>query len=182
MHQRFQNFAGTVMDNRNHHANRENSSSPLEGISAWNFEENNAPDHLSPEGSADGIFVVQDGIIRLSNPAMTGISAYGLEEILDTCVSSFFDTEYMAAVQSLCEHILQDPDGPQMLEVTLVCKNGQRARTAITAIPCTFGQRPAILLKIRNLGFITSLSEGIAADCQDLLTGIVADPSPACCS
>ena len=170
------------MNTTSHHTDPENFSGSIQRASVWNFEKKDVSHCGQLESSADGNLVVQDGIIRLSNHAMTGISAYGQEEILDTCVVSFFDTEYMAAVQSLCEHILQDPDGPQMLEVTLVCKNGQRARTAITAIPCTFGQRPAILLKIRNLGFITSLSEGIAADCQDLLTGIVADPSPACCS
>jgi len=166
------------MENNNQPLDADHSGKPNKRSTRWGFETIDVSHCAQPELSADGILVVQDCVIRLSNHAMTGISAYGQEEILDTCVVSFFDTEYMAAVQSLCEHILQGPDGPQILEATLVCKNGHRALTQITALPCTYKQRPACLLTIRLTGFITSLSEGITRDCHDFLTDIVADPSP----
>ena len=166
------------MNTTSHHTDPEDSGSSIQRANVRNFEENDTPCCLQPESCADGILILQDGVIRQSNPAMAQMSKYALEEVLDTCVASYFDTSHIEAVESLCEHVLQSLDGPQMLEATLVCKNGRRALTQITALSCTYKQRPACLLTIHHLGFITSLSERISRDCHDLLTGIAAVPSP----
>ncbi len=162
-----------AMDNKDHNLDLGNSEMPIEGVAGWDIDANDLSGCLQPEFSAEAMLIVQEGVIKQSSPAMAEMSAYATEEILDTCVASFFDTEHIAAVEFLCEHVRQGLEGSQQLEATLVCKSGRRLLTQITAVPCTFDQRPACRLKIRHLGFIPPLLEATDPDGANLFAGIV---------
>jgi len=137
----------------------------------------------------DGIIIVQDGRIKESNPCMAKLCGYSLEEILDTSLAGYLQSEDVPVAELLFDSPTIDSHGAQVLETTLVCKNDRRLKVAITTADCTFRQEPAKLLVIRDLSdrltaresleksgkldAIAALSGGIAHDYNNLLTAII---------
>jgi hypothetical protein len=161
------------MDMKNQPIDTAISGKPNKRSAGWDLKVVDVPCRKQPEFSAEALLIVQNGVIKQSNPVMAEMSAYAIEEVLDTCIASFFDAEHIAAVEFLCEHFHQGLEAPEKLEATLVCKNGRRALTRITAVPCTFNQKPACLLKIRHMGFITMLLEASAQEGANFPAGTV---------
>ena len=149
--------------------------------------------HLLMELSDDGIAIVQNGMIKESNYCLAKICGYSLEEVVDTCFASFFHSDHIAAVESLCEDSLKDPNAVKTLQATLVCKNGHPFEVEITSALCTFRQRPANMLVIRKIperliagedlknhryhDSVAAISGGIAHDYNNLLTAIIGNIS-----
>ncbi len=162
------------MDNRNQHLESgwAGKERPV-GSSTWDFGPFHDPGDPSLELSAEGVLIVENGIIRHSSPGMAAMSTYSPDEMMDTLAASFFDSDHIAAVELLCQQIRQNQEQPQILEATLVCKNGRRLHTQIIASPCTFKQRAACLLKIRPLGFISAAVDPLLEDCPGLGASLV---------
>jgi len=157
------------------------------------FKEINARYRLLMELAGDGIITVQDGVIKESNLSMAKMSGYGPEELTDTCFTSFFRADDIGLVKSLCGDAIKMENAAASLEATLVCKNSHKLNVAITAAQCTFQQKPAVFLIIRDvsqrrdakadqknrrqLDSIAALSGGIAHDYNNLLTAIIGNIS-----
>ena len=137
----------------------------------------------------DGIIIIQDGRIKESNPCMAILCGYSLEEMLDTSLAGYLQSEDVPALESLFDSSTIDSHGAQVLETTLVCKNDRRLKVAISGADCTFRQEPAKLFVVRDLSdrltareslekagkldAIAALSGGIAHDYNNLLTAII---------
>ncbi len=145
--------------------------------------------HLLMELSDAGIAIVQNGMIRESNYCLAKLCGYGPEELTDTCFTSFFRADDVGRVESLCGDAIKMESAAASLEATLVCKNGHKLNVAVTAAQCTFQQKPAVFLIIRDvsqrrdakadqknrrqLDSIAAISGGIAHDYNNLLTAII---------
>ena len=153
------------------------------------LREGNERYHLLMELVADGIIIVQDGVIKEINHSMAKLSGYGPEPIMDTALTEYFPPDENPAVDKLLDRPVNESGAPQVLEAALVCKNGQRLKVEIIAAGCTFGQTPAKLLVVRDISdrltaresiekagkleAIAALSGGIAHDYNNLLTAII---------
>ena len=121
----------------------------------------------------DAIVVVQNGVIRESNYCLAKMCGYSREEVVDTCFASFFHSDHIAAVESLCEHSLKDPNAVKTLSATLVCKNGHQFKVEITSALCTFRQNPATMLIIRDVSERLIAGEDLKGYCrQDSIAAI----------
>ena len=121
----------------------------------------------------DAIVIVQNGLIRECNNGLSKICGYSRDEVVDTCFASFFHSDHIAAVESLCEHSLKDPNAVKTLSATLVCKNGHQFKVEITSVLCTFRQNPATMLIIRDVSERLIAGEDLKGYCrQDSIAAI----------
>ena len=139
--------------------------------------------------TADGIIIVQDGVIKESNQQLAKLSGFRLEDLTDTPLTGYFHSDDIPAVKTLIDGPKKTSHSARVLEAALVCKNGRQLKVEITAAACFFGQKPANLLIIRDisdrltaresiekagkLDAIAALSGGIAHDYNNLLTAII---------
>ena len=139
--------------------------------------------------TADGIIIVQDGVIKESNQHLAKLSGFRLEDLTDTPLTEYFHSDDIPAVKTLIDGPKKTSNSARVLETALVCKNRNQLKVEITAAACFFGQKPANLLIIRDisdrltaresiekagkLDAIAALSGGIAHDYNNLLTAII---------
>jgi PAS domain S-box-containing protein len=137
----------------------------------------------------DGIIIIQNRVVKESNPAMAKLCGYHPESIPDTALSEYFPPDENPGLDALMDMPDRASGGPQVRPATLACKNGQRVEVEISAVGCNFQQKPASLLIIRDisdrltarkslekagkLDAIAALSGGIAHDYNNLLTAII---------
>ena len=97
---------------------------------------------------AEGVFVVQDGVIRSCNLFLSQICGYRPEEVSETLFSSFFDAETIpeieAAVQSAAAGAFPRLPG----SARLVAKDGRLVKVRLRAQPCTFSGQPATVIAL----------------------------------
>ena len=153
------------------------------------LKEVNARYRLLMNMSGDSIIIVQDGVIRASNPTLAKLGGYLPESMRDTALAEYFPNDENPALETLIECPETGSGAPAVQEATLACKNGQHLKVEITAAHCDFQQKPASLLIIRDisnrqtvreslekagkLDAIAALSGGIAHDYNNLLTAII---------
>ena len=106
---------------------------------------------LLKELTGDGIIIVKNGTIIEYNPSMAKMCGYGQDELAGACLAGFFRSDDIGSVESLCGDALKTENTPASLEATLVCKNDHRLIVEITAARCTYQQRPAVFLVIRDV-------------------------------
>ena len=102
------------------------------------------------ESFEEGIVVVKKGIIQKSNAAMTRLSGYRHEEVIDTIFASFFHLEDIPVVESICELPKETEDIEKKPVVRLIGKNGRSIPVEISVGACGKGIRPAHRIKIRH--------------------------------
>ena len=153
------------------------------------LKEVNARYRLLMDLSADGIIIVQDGVIRESNRCMAQLCGDHPESMPDTALTEYFPPDENPAVYALIDIPDHESGEPQVQAATLACKNGQRLEVEVSAVGCDFQQKPATLLIIKDisdrltaresiekagkLDAIAALSGGIAHDYNNLLTAII---------
>ena len=153
------------------------------------LKEMNERYHLLMKLAGDGILIVQNGQIKESSPCIAKLCGYSLEEMLNNSLAGYLQSENVPAVESIVDSSPIGSNVAQMLETTLVCKNDRRLKVEITAADCTFRQKPAKLIVVRDLSnrltakeslektgkldAIAALSGGIAHDYNNLLTAII---------
>ena len=120
---------------------------------------------------------------------MAKLSGYGPEAMMDTALTGYFPPDENLGVNALIDIPDTGSGEPQVHEAHLACKNGQHIKVEITTAGCTFQQKPATLLIIKDisdrltaresiekagkLDAIAALSGGIAHDYNNLLTAII---------
>lgn len=153
------------------------------------LEEVNALYRLLMNLSGDGIIIVQDGVIKETNPYMAKLGGYRRESMRDTALIEYFPPDENPGVDALIDNPDRGSGRSLVREATLACKNRQHLKVEITAAGCTLQQKPAHLFIIRDisdrqtareslekagkLDAIAALSGGIAHDYNNLLTAII---------
>ena len=115
------------------------------------LKEMNERYHLLMKLAGDGIIIVQNGQIKESSPCIAKLCGYSLEEMLNNSLAGYLQSEDVPAVESIVDSSPIGSNVAQMLETTLVCKNDRRLKVEITAADCTFRQKPAKLIVVRDL-------------------------------
>jgi PAS domain S-box-containing protein len=158
-------------------------------MNTWAKREGDERYRLLIELIGDGIIIIQNRVVKESNPAMAKLCGYHPESIPDTALSEYFPPDENPGLDALMDMPDRASGGPQVRPATLACKNGQRVEVEISAVGCNFQQKPASLLIIRDisdrltarkslekagkLDAIAALSGGIAHDYNNLLTAII---------
>ena len=153
------------------------------------LEEVNAIYLLLMNLSGDGIIIVQDGVIKESNPCMARLCGYHRESMRDTALVEYFPSDENPGLDVRIDIADQGSGESLVREATLACKNGQNLKVEITAAGCTLQHKPASLFVVRDisdrltareslekagkLDAIAALSGGIAHDYNNLLTAII---------
>lgn len=153
------------------------------------LKEANARYRLLMNLSADGVIIVQDGVVRESNLSMARLCGCLPESMRETALAEYFPPDDNPGVDVLSDLAVQGSSEPQVQAATLASENGERLEVEIRAAGCDFQQKPASLLIIRDisdrltarkslekagkLDAIAALSGGIAHDYNNLLTAII---------
>jgi PAS domain S-box-containing protein len=141
----------------------------------------------------DGILIVQNGKIRESNHLMAKLCGYAVEEVLDTEFASFFHPDDMDRIERISARVIDDANSIEIHETALMCKNGIKIFTELTAGQFVYNQEPAVLFMVRDISeriqsenelekgrkmaSIAAFSGGIAHDYNNLLTAIIGNIS-----
>ncbi len=94
---------------------------------------------------AEGVFVVQEGVIRRCNLFLSEICGYRPEEVTETLFASFFDADTIPTVESAVQNAAAGEFPMVPGEARLVAKDGRRMKVRLTAQPCTYSGQPAIV-------------------------------------
>lgn len=117
------------------------------------FERFTDTEEGNPDAVADqeGEVVVIKGIVQKSNDGMARLSGYRREEVLDTIFASFFHSDDIPLVESICEISqvtgFEDPGRV----VRLIGKNGQPIPVQISVGLCDKDRSPSHRIKICSL-------------------------------
>ena len=115
------------------------------------LEEVNAIYLLLMNLTGDGIIIVQDGVIKKSNPCMARLCGYHRKSMRDTALVEYFPPDENPGLDALIDNPNQESGKSLVREATLACKNGQHLKVEITAAGCTLQQKPASLFVVRDL-------------------------------
>ena len=153
------------------------------------LEEVNAIYLLLMNMSGDGIIIVQNGVIKESNPSMARLCGCLRKSMRDIALAEYFTPDENPGVDALVDFPDKGSGESQVSEAILACKNGKHLKVEITAAGCTLQQKPASLFVVRDisdrltareslekagkLDAIAALSGGIAHDYNNLLTAII---------
>lgn len=97
--------------------------------------------------SSDGIFVLDDGRIRLGNRFLTERCGYRPEEVEGTCFDSFFDPGTLPAVEAMCRPAA-DIAAPCAASAAIRCKDGRPLPVGLRAEPYRFENRACVLVVV----------------------------------
>ena len=120
-------------------------------IDIEDIEGHNSTGDTHSDSFEEGIVVVKKGIIQKSNAAMTRLSGYRHEEVIDTIFASFFHLEDIPVVESICDIPDETENSDRKPVVRLIGKNGKSIRVEISVGSCQKGARLSHRIKIRHL-------------------------------
>jgi len=103
------------------------------------------------ERSNDGIVIIQDGVIKYSNPTLAKMTGYDANEAIDM---PFVNYVYPREVEEAIDHYRRRMAGeplPARYERGLRHKDGSRIDTEIDAAVITYKDKPAVLVIIRDI-------------------------------
>ncbi|MGA1876430.1 MAG: PAS domain S-box protein, partial [bacterium] len=145
------------------------------------------------EQARDGVCIVQDGILKFVNQALSESSGYQIEELEGKPFLDFIAPESRDLVAQRSARHLAGEDVPATYEVKIQCKSGATTDIEISCGLFQYGGRPAILAiarditerkrreeelqKAQKLESIGILAGGIAHDYNNLLATVMGNLS-----
>jgi len=99
------------------------------------------------ELSRDGMFLVEEGRIRIGNRFLSDWGGYRGEEVEGTCLASFFDPQSEAAVEAVCRAAATGGPQPEIAAV-MVRKDGGRIAVGLKAEGLRFDGRPCAMVLV----------------------------------
>jgi PAS domain S-box-containing protein len=123
---------------------------PIDIENIDHIRQNEAPEAgtAAPE---EGIVVVEKGIIQNSDAAMTRLSGYRHEEVVDTIFASFFHLDDIPLVESICDPPEVPGKNKKTPVVRLIGKDGTSIPVEISAGACSKNGKPIRRIKIRHV-------------------------------
>jgi PAS domain S-box-containing protein len=145
------------------------------------------------EQAKDGVFFLQESVLKFVNSAMTTISGYEAEEILERPFSELLAPESREEFDEQFESLVANEKKPTVYESRIRCKDGTtkdvevsagiikyRGKSASMGIVRDVTERKRMeeeVLKIQKLESIGTLAGGIAHDFNNILTAILGNIS-----
>ncbi len=103
------------------------------------------------ERAADGILIIQDGVIQYTNPRLGVSSGYEAEEIQGKRFTQFVHPTEVPNVVDRYRRRLAGEDVPAIYDLTLLRKDGSKLPAEINAGVISYQGRPADLVIVRDL-------------------------------
>jgi PAS domain S-box-containing protein len=103
------------------------------------------------ERANDGIAIIQDSLLKYVNPALTAISGYGEEQLLNTTFHSLIWPDDHATVEEHYRRRLAGEEQSVTYEAGLVHRNGHRVPVELNAGTITYLGQSADLVIVRDI-------------------------------
>ncbi|HQG84649.1 MAG TPA: PAS domain S-box protein, partial [Syntrophales bacterium] len=136
----------------------------------------------------DGIFIAQDGRVKVANPSMTELVGFTAEELDAVPIADLVRPEDRERVLGRYREILSGADIKGALAFRALRKGGQEFQAEVRAVSITWEERPAALCLLRDvtrqahlesrlqyarkMEAVGTLAGGIAHDFNNHLQGI----------
>ena len=99
----------------------------------------------------DAVFVLQDGVIKYTNPALCEVSEYSEEELVGADFTKFIAPENIANVVKYYTNRVKENKTPNYYESTAKTKTGKYIPVEVTVIPIEFNDREAWQVILRDI-------------------------------
>jgi len=116
------------------------------------------------ENSPNGILLIQDGIIRFSNPSFSVFSGYSKNELAGKTLEEFIDSRDRHEFYEFAKHWSENKNHHQEREIRFVTKNGGIRVGALTSNAILHLEKPAIMINIVDISEKQRLSDKIHED------------------
>jgi PAS domain S-box-containing protein len=103
------------------------------------------------EDDAEGIVIVQDGILKYVNNASEGLIGYDPKEITGKVFYEFISPEYRKLVMERYYDRMEGIDVAKAYDIELLDKNGSAIPVQIKSELISFGERAAIMVFIKRI-------------------------------
>jgi len=147
---------------------------------------------LLVENAKDGIFIVQDGVVKFPNPVILAISGYSGEELAKIPFVDLIHPEDRDMVLERDKKMLKGEEVPSTYSFRVINRAGEELWVQLNTVPVTWEGRPSTLNFIRDItqqkkleaqfqraqkmGAIGTLAGGVAHDLNNILAGLVSYP------
>jgi len=99
----------------------------------------------------DGVVVVQDGIITYTNPQVSEMTGYPVDDLQQTPMSEFIAPEDQELVYRRYQERVAGNDPPSTYEIGVVTKDGEAIPVEITASRVEYAGEPATVSIVRDI-------------------------------
>ncbi len=153
------------------------------------LQESESKYRLLIENATEGIFIVQDGVIKFPNPVTLRVTGYSVEELASTTFINLVHPEDREMVGETVKRRFQGEEVPSRYSFRIRNKVGEVIWVQMSATMITWEGRPAALDFVRDITeqkilesqlvtaqkmeTVGTLAGGIAHDFNNALTGIV---------
>ena len=103
------------------------------------------------ENANDGIVIVQDSLIKFSNPQLSSMLGYPQEEIINSSFLKFIAPEQQPIIQKRHEQRMQGEEVPSRYETKLLHASGRIIPVEFNISPITYQNNPAIMGIVRDI-------------------------------
>ena len=103
------------------------------------------------EAATDGIFIIQDGLIRFANSSLERISGYGAEEIVGRPFLEFVAESDRDRVEEIYTKRLRGEEVPRHYELLTVNKSGKTVEVEVDVNPFLFKGQSAFMVFMRDI-------------------------------
>ncbi len=116
------------------------------------------------ENSPNSILLIQDGIIRFSNPSFSVFSGYSTNELAGKTLEEFIDSRDRDEFYEFAKHWSENKNHHQEREIRFVSKNGGMRVGALTSNAIMHLEKPATMINIVDISEKQRLSDKIRED------------------
>ncbi len=103
------------------------------------------------EKGNDGIIIIQDGVLKFTNPKMAEISGFSMDEIIGKSFIDFVSPEYRELVADQYKKKTLGGEVPNRYEIEILSKDGRKIPVEINATIIEYEDRPADMAIIRDI-------------------------------
>ncbi len=116
------------------------------------------------EHAADGIAIIQDGVLKLVNTALSGICGYDKEELLGMPFTKLLTPESQKLTLARYQTRMAGKKVPPIYEIKALIKNGETRDIEINAALTEYDGRPADEVIIRDITERKRIDEALQAE------------------
>jgi PAS domain S-box-containing protein len=116
------------------------------------------------ENSPNGILLIQEGVIRFSNPSFTSFSGYTIREVAGRSLEGFVDPRDRDEYLGFTKNWSDDTNNHEEMEIRFVTKNGGMRVGALSANAISHLEKPATMINIIDISEKQRLSDKIHED------------------